>query len=87
MAVPAAVAIALTLWLFVDRMAGAQMREPLTWDEMLNLENYSWATFQTNGLPTHADRAEDMLPVQRPNVMQFVAGLYRAISVWREMAS
>jgi hypothetical protein len=84
MAVPAAVAIALTLWLFVDRMAGAQMREPLTWDEMLNLENYSWATFQTNGLPTHADRAEDMLPVQRPNAMQLIAGVYRAISVWRE---
>jgi hypothetical protein len=84
MAVPAALAIALTLWLFVDRMAGAQMREPLIWDEMLNVENYSWATFQTNGLPTHADRAEDMLPVQRPNAMQLVAGLYRAISVWRE---
>jgi hypothetical protein len=84
MAVPAAVAIALSLWLFVDRMAGAQMREPLTWDEMLNLENYSWATFQANGLPIHADRAEDMLPVQRPNAMQLIAGVYRAISVWRE---
>ena len=38
MAVPAVVAIALALWLFVDRLAGAQMREPLTWDEILTLE-------------------------------------------------
>jgi len=84
MAVPAVVAIALTLWVFADRLAGAQMREPLTWDEILNVENYSWATFNSNGLPTQADRVEDLLPVQRPNGIQFVAGLYRAISVWRE---
>src|SRR5262249_29580868 len=84
MAVPAAVAIALTLWLFVDRMAGAQMRQPLPWDEMLNLEKYSWGTFQTHRPPTHTDPAEGMPPLQRPNGMQLVAGLYRAISVWRE---
>ena len=43
-AVPAAVAIALTLWLFVDRMAGAPMREPLTWDEMPNPSDDSRGT-------------------------------------------
>ena len=41
-------------------------------------------TFHSSGLPTHAARVEDLLHVQRPNVMQLVAGLYRAISVWRE---
>jgi hypothetical protein len=84
MAVPAVVATVVALWLFVDRLAGAQMREPLTWDEVLNLENYSWQTFRSNGLPTHADRVEDLLPLQRPNGLQLIAGLYRAISVWRE---
>src|SRR5262245_5355291 len=72
MAVPAVLAIGLALWLFVDRIAGAQMREPLTWDEILNLENYSWVTFNRNGLPAHADRVDDLLHVQRPNAMQFV---------------
>jgi hypothetical protein len=84
MAIPAVVATVLTLWLFVDRMAGAQMRQPLGWDEILSLENYSWVTFRSSGVPTHADRVEDLLQVPRPNGMQLVAGLYRAISVWRE---
>src|SRR5262249_3584198 len=84
MAVPALVAIALVLWLFSDRIAGPQMREPLLWDEILSLENYSWVTFQSNGLPKHADRVEELLHVQRPNLLQLVAGLYRAVSVWRE---
>jgi hypothetical protein len=84
MAFPALVAIVLALWLFVDRMAGAQIREPLTWDEIISLENYSWVTFRSNGLPTNAGRVDDLLHVQRPNMLQFVAGLYRAISVWRE---
>jgi hypothetical protein len=42
------------------------MREPLTWDEILTLENYSWVTFRSNGLPTNADRVDDLLHVQRP---------------------
>jgi hypothetical protein len=78
------VAVVLALWLFVDRATGPQIREPLTWDEILTLENYSWATFRSDGLPTHAPRVEDLLNVQRPNALQLVAGLYRAISVWRE---
>jgi hypothetical protein len=84
MAVPTMVAIVLSLWLFVDRATGPQMREPLTWDEIVTLENYSWVTFRSDGLPTHAPRVEDLLNVQRPNALQLVAGLYRAISVWRE---
>jgi hypothetical protein len=84
MAIPAVVAIALALWLFVDRVAGPQMREPLSWDEILNLENYSWLPFHSNGVPAHAGRVENLLHVERPNGLQLVAGLYRAISVWRE---
>ncbi len=84
MAVPAVVALVVVLWLFTDRVTGEQIREPLTWDEILNVENYSWATFRSNGLPTHAHRVQDLLNVQRPNVLQLVAGLYRAIAVWRE---
>jgi hypothetical protein len=83
-AVPTVVAVVVALWLFVDRVTGPQIREPLTWDEILTLENYSWVTFRSDGLPTHAARVEDLLNVQRPNALQLVAGLYRAISVWRE---
>ena len=33
-AVPGVVAIVLALWLFVDRVVGAQMRDPLAVDEI-----------------------------------------------------
>jgi hypothetical protein len=67
------VAIAPALWLFVDRMAGTQMSEPLTWDKIPNLDN-GRVTFNGNGLPTHAGRVGDLLHAQRPDGLQLVAG-------------
>ena len=41
MAIRAVLAIGPTLWLFGDRMASTHMGEPLTWDEILNLDSDS----------------------------------------------
>ena len=41
-------------------------------------------TFNGNGLPMHAGRVDDLLHAQRPDGLQLVARLYRAISLWRE---
>lgn len=60
MGIRAVVAIGPALWLFVDRMASTHMGEPLTWDEILNLDNDSGATFNGNGLPTQAISADPL---------------------------
>ena len=71
-------------WLFVDRLTGQQMRQPLTWDELGTVETYTWAAFHANGVPRRITRADEVKDLPRPTPIQLVAGLYRAVAVWRE---
>ncbi|WP_020471620.1 hypothetical protein [Zavarzinella formosa] len=72
-------------WIFAERATGWQIREPLMWDECLNLENYTWLDFERDGSPRRIRRADELLHQPKPSTgMQLVAGLYRAIGVWRE---
>ena len=77
-------ALAFVGWAFADRAAGPQIREPLTWDEALNLENYTWLAFTNDGSPRRIARADDLLRQPKPSGTQLGAGLYRAVGVWRE---
>jgi hypothetical protein len=79
-----ALSVAFVVWLFVDRIQGPRIHEPLTWDEIGTLGTYSWVGFHPNGVPRQIPRADEMRNLPRPTSVQLAAGLYRALAVWRE---